>query len=109
MKRDGKRGPVGWWEGKGQTKTDGKDKKEEGKDGMKAIKSSSNVLRPWEKNQSEWDAVDDDREYGDVLDWYDIMRGNAAGNEIRETDGETKLLTNEHRKRGGGWENAETN
>lgn len=26
------------------------------------------------------------------------MRGNAAGNEISETDGETKLLSNEQRK-----------
>lgn len=31
------------------------------------------------------------------------MRGNAAVNEIRETDGETKLLNNEQRKKGGEW------
>lgn len=28
------------------------------------------------------------------------MRGNAAGNEIREMDGKTKLLNNEQRKKG---------
>lgn len=29
------------------------------------------------------------------------MRGNAAGNEIRGADGETKLLSNEQRKQRG--------
>ena len=34
------------------------------------------------------------------------MRGNAAGNEIRETDGEAKLVSNEQRRRGWGGEGA---
>lgn len=39
-------------------------------------------------------------EHGDVLDRWDAVRGNAAGNEITEADGErkTELSNNEQRK-----------